>query len=151
MDGANQLQKGGTTLITEAAVRHAHRLLSGADDELSNLRETAMAWLAEQPPHPPPPPVPLSNNSNASNTTPPVVVPAWVKEQLDACLALRSQLREHNSMLKQHNTLLRHTLFQQHSQQLAPAAGCQQQPPSPGSASGTSESGSRSEHEHQML
>ena len=34
MDGANQLQKGGTQFITEAAVRHAHRLLSGADDEL---------------------------------------------------------------------------------------------------------------------
>ena len=41
-----------------------------------------------------------------------VAWPASAKPQavLDACLALKAQLKEHNSQLRQHNALLRHCL-----------------------------------------
>ena len=107
----------------EAAMRGTHRLLAHADEELTSLRDASHAWVA-LPEACTPPPWPTSARP-------------WMA--LEACVALRQQLREHNAMLRQHNQLLRHCLGVGY---LPPA------PPSPGSVASGSDRGSEADFQH---
>ena len=114
----------------KAAVRGAHRLLSAADEEMQGVREAAHAWLADMGT---PQPWPASSKP-------------WMV--LDACVALKEHLREHNASLRAHNATLRQHLNMIHPPQSPSDAlvmPLSHKPPSPGSVSGASD---RSEQEH---